>query len=134
MNLFKSASFNLIERSLDATALRQKVTANNIANADTPNFKRSEVKFEQLLQNEMNSSRINGFRTNHRHFEIGLPGSSKVAAQIHTDESSILNNNKNNVDIDAEMSQLAKNQLNYNTLIQQISHQLKQTRTAIGGR
>jgi flagellar basal-body rod protein FlgB len=44
-----------------------------------------------------------------------------------------MNNNLNNVDIDTEMSQLAKNQLTYNTEIQQVSHEIKQLRLAIDG-
>lgn len=137
MKLFKSPTFNLIERSLDAAALRQKVTANNIANADTPNFKRSEVRFEQLLNNELNGTfkgGLEGFRTDERHFPMGLSGSSNLEAQIYTDNTTTFNNNRNNVDIDSEMSSMAKNQLNYNTLIQQINHHLNHTRTAIGSR
>ena len=38
----------LLERSMDVESQRRKVIADNIANADTPNFKRSEVTFEAL--------------------------------------------------------------------------------------
>lgn len=137
MGLFQSTSFNLLERSLDATALRQKVIANNIANVDTPNFKRSEVHFEQLLQNEMNTlttSGFRGYRTHEKHIQIGLPHSSQIEAEVHEVDKSVINNNQNNVDIDAEMSRMAENQLNYNILVQQLNHHLRLTRTAIGGR
>lgn len=137
MKILQSASFNLLEKSLDATALRQKVIANNIANADTPNFKRSEVKFEQLLQNELNArgrSRLGGVRTHERHIPIGPISVSQVQPSVMMDERTIVHNNLNNVDIEVEMAQLAKNQIAYNTLIQQVNHELKQIRTAIGGR
>jgi len=45
-----------------------------------------------------------------------------------------MNNNGNNVDIDREMSLLAKNQLVYNLYIQQVNHDIKMMRTAIEGR
>jgi flagellar basal-body rod protein FlgB len=45
-----------------------------------------------------------------------------------------MNNSLNNVDIDTEMSLLAKNQLRYNVMIQQANHELKQFRTALEGR
>ena len=43
MSFLDKPSWNMMERSLDASTLRQKVVANNIANVDTPNFKRSDV-------------------------------------------------------------------------------------------
>src|SRR5690554_3636257 len=134
MGLFQGSSFNLLEKSLDVSALRQKVIANNIANIDTPNFKRSEVRFEQLLRNEMSSLHLEGFRTNNKHIPIGKATTSKVDSTIYTDQKTAMNNNQNNVDIDAEMSLMAKNQLSYNVLIQQLNHNLQLTRTAIGGR
>jgi len=54
--------------------------------------------------------------------------------RIVTDETSAINNNKNNVDIDYEMALMAKNQLYYNALIQQVNYDIKHLRTAIGGR
>ena len=61
MILQKSKAFNVLERSLDAATLRQKVIANNIANVDTPFFKRSVVQFEDLLQSEMDGSSSSSF-------------------------------------------------------------------------
>jgi flagellar basal-body rod protein FlgB len=134
MELFQSDSFKLLERSLDTSALRQKVIANNIANADTPHFKRSQVRFEELLNQEINSAGNMGvYRTHEKHFALGAPKASQIKAEIYTVNQSTMNNNQNNVDIDAEMSRLAENQLNYNILIQQLNHKLKLTRTAIGG-
>lgn len=133
MILLNNPSFRLLQGSLDASALRQNVIANNIANEDTPYFKRSDVKFEDLLKNQINGSRtIEGKRTDPRHFVIG--SSSSVRPQVVTDEKSVMNNNQNNVDIDSEMSLLAKNQLRYNTMIQQLNNQLKQASIAIDGR
>lgn len=125
---------SLLENSLNAASLRQKVIANNIANVDTPKFKRSDVRFEEFLQKEMEGMKpLEGYRTDLRHFRIGLP-SAEVPIQVVEDGSTAMNNNLNNVDIDSEMSLMAKNQLRYNTLIGQMNHELKNVRTAIGGR
>lgn len=135
MSLLDKPSWNLMERSLDASTLRQKVVANNVANADTPFFKRSDVVFEELLQGQMNSSTpsIEGYRTDSRHFLIGkstnLPNS-----ELKTDESTAINNNMNNVDMDYEMSLMAKNQLKYNAMIQQMNSEFKKMRTVLGGK
>ncbi|HEX7057685.1 MAG TPA: flagellar basal body rod protein FlgB [Bacilli bacterium] len=134
MAIIDNSRFNLLERSLNAAALRQKVIANNIANVDTPNFKRSDVVFEDLLQKEIETSSAHfvGKRTDPRHFEIG--GGSEAMPEIVTDQHSAMNNNLNNVDIDREMALMAENELRYNALIQQLNYELRQIRIAIDGR
>lgn len=133
MNLLNSSNFNLLERTLDAAALRQKVSAHNVANNDTPYYKRSDVLFEELLDQEMNRMAITGRRTNLKHIPIGASASVKEP-QIVQDTDSVMNNNLNNVDIDAEMSLLAKNQLRYYVISQQATHDIRNLRTAIEGR
>jgi flagellar basal-body rod protein FlgB len=135
MFTWNKPSFNLMERTLDASSLRQKVIANNIANVDTPHFKRSDVMFEELLQNAMNpsTSSITGYRSDPRHFLIGK-SSAGILPEIKTDQNSAVNNNMNNVDMDYEMSLMAKNQLEYNVLIQQMNSEFKKMRTVLGGR
>ncbi|SFD68122.1 flagellar basal-body rod protein FlgB [Paenibacillus catalpae] len=135
MNVLNSTSFGRLEGAVKAAEMRQGVISNNIANIDTPNFKRSEVLFEEILSQEMaGQSGLKGKRTNERHIPIGRSTGVVPTAQVLTDNLSQMNNNENNVDIDREMSLLAKNQLSYNFYIQQISHDVKMMRTAIEGR
>jgi flagellar basal-body rod protein FlgB len=125
----------ILERSLDAASLRQKVLANNISNVDTPNFKRSDLSFESALQTYLNqdTSYIRGVRTDPRHIAIGPPSFSEIRPEIMVESSTTVNNNGNNVDIDSEMTQLAVNQINYNALIQDLNGYLSRLRTAIQG-
>ncbi|MFE5319608.1 flagellar basal body rod protein FlgB [Paenibacillus sp. NPDC056579] len=132
MNILNKPVFNQMERTLDAATMRQRVIADNVANVDTPYFKRSDVKFEELLQSELNGSSLQGYRTDPRHFYIGRP--PRPEPQIVRDNSSAINNNLNNVDMDYEMSLLAKNQLRYNVMAQQVSSEIKKSRIAIEGR
>ncbi|CAM3355890.1 flagellar basal body rod protein FlgB [Marinicrinis lubricantis] len=135
MDMLQSKHLSLIESTINASAMRHKVIANNIANVDTPNFKRSEVLFEELLNQEMNGeSSLVGTRTHSKHLPIGPGQPYGIEATIRVDGSTSLNNNQNNVDIDYEMALSAKNQLKYNALIQQMNHELKMFRTSIGGR
>ncbi len=135
MNLLNDAGFRRLEGAISAANLRQQVITNNIANADTPYFKRSEVSFENVLQSQMDDggSSFSGITTNPRHFQIGSAPGSVPQPTIVTDKGTVMNNNLNNVDIDVEMSDLAENQLRYNTYIEQINHQIKMMRTAIQG-
>lgn len=132
MQLLNGAGFNKLETALQAANIRQGVLANNIANVDTPYFKRSNVSFESLLKSEMDGNRLTlkGRRTDTKHFDIG-PSSSIPVPVISTDESTAMNNNLNNVDIDSEMTRLAENQLRYNSYIEQINYQIKFKRTAV---
>ncbi|MCZ8520061.1 MULTISPECIES: flagellar basal body rod protein FlgB [Paenibacillus] len=131
MNIMNKSGFNLLERSLDAAALRQKVIADNVANVDTPNFKRSDVRFEELLDQEMNGGgTLVGKRTDAKHIEIGR--SSLGTPQTVQDSQTIMNNNGNNVDIDYEMALMAKNQLRYNVMVQQVNSEFKKMRAALG--
>lgn len=79
-------------------------------------------------------TKLSGRRTDIRHIPIGTSGSKLPEAQVVTDTATTMNNNQNNVDLEREMSLLAKNQLSYNFYIQQINHDLKMMRTAIEGR
>ena len=135
--LLTNTTFRLLESSMDATALRQRVLANNVANVETPNFKRSDVDFAQVLNNQMNQTNqalaIEAKRTDPRHIAFTAAGTGHDP-RVVTDETSVMNNNKNNVDIDSEMSKVAENQLSYYTLVQQASYDIKHLHTAIGGR
>ena len=138
MELLGTSGFRRMERAVDASVLRQKVIANNIANVDTPYFKRSDVIFEELLKQELEAVKrpsFTAYTTHPKHIPIGTLGHwTGAQPRIVTDETSTINNNKNNVDIDYEMALMAKNQLYYNALIQQVNYDIKHLRTAIGGR
>lgn len=135
VNLLNGPEFSRLQGAINAAEMRQRVISNNIANVDTPKFKRSEVLFESLLEQNMGSgnSQFIGRRTNARHIPIGQ-SSSIPDAKVITDENSVMNNDVNNVDIDREMSLLAKNQLNYNYYVQQLNHDIKMMRIGIEGR
>ncbi|MGG1616918.1 flagellar basal body rod protein FlgB [Paenibacillus sp. NRS-1782] len=135
MNLLGDMSFQKLQAGVQAANTRQRVIANNISNEDTPYFKRSEVSFEELLQQQMGGdvTPLRGKVTNAKHFQIG-PVNSIPDAVVTKDGYSVMNNNMNNVDIDREMSLMAENQLRYNTYIQEISERIKMMRTAVEGR
>ncbi|WP_054958693.1 flagellar basal body rod protein FlgB [Paenibacillus dakarensis] len=135
MNLLNNSSFQRLQSGLNAANLRNQVLANNIANEDTPYFKRSDVAFESLLQKEMNSVQgtLQGKRTDPRHFMIG-PSGRIPGVSVRSDNSSSMNNNGNNVDVEREMSLLAENQLRYNSYVQSVNDQIRIMRAAVEGR
>ncbi|USB32103.1 flagellar basal body rod protein FlgB [Paenibacillus sp. YPG26] len=135
MQLLNGVGFDRLEGALKAANTRQSVIANNIANVDTPYYKKSEVSFESLLQSQVNEGRIvlRGRQTDPKHMAIG-PANNVPDTLITTDQSTSMNNNMNNVDIDSEMSSLAENQLRYNAYIEQLNSRIRMMRTAVEGR
>jgi flagellar basal-body rod protein FlgB len=123
----KMKSAQLIEKALDAASIRQKVIANNITNADIPNFKRSEVNFESELkrvmeENESETSTIKAIVTDSRHIPFSDSRDiSSVKPRINIDYISAYRNDGNNVDIEKEVVDSSKNQMNYNLFIQRIN-------------
>ena len=113
-----SSNFDYLGRCLAAATMRHEVISNNIANVNTPNFKRSAVNFEDLLAKELHldndGRRLDMVRTHDRHLPMALPG--KVHAVIEEDGTTTMRVDNNNVDIDIEMAGLAKNQLYYNAM------------------
>ncbi|MBE6073319.1 MAG: flagellar basal body rod protein FlgB [Selenomonas ruminantium] len=116
--IMNSSNFDYLGRGLAAATMRHEVISNNIANVNTPNFKRSAVNFEDLLAKELHldndGRRLGMVRTHDRHLPMALPG--KAHAVIEEDGTTTMRVDNNNVDIDIEMAGLAKNQLYYNAM------------------
>lgn len=121
------ANASLLEKGLDAAWRKNDVIANNIANVDTPGFKSSSVDFESVFREALDSGGMSTAPTATSAFE-GLSGRRSLqGASQTTDQGSLVpsvrvNNQTsirmdgNNVDIDAEMTELAKNAILYDTL------------------
>ncbi|WP_026674288.1 flagellar basal body rod protein FlgB [Alkalihalobacterium bogoriense] len=131
MNLFSSSAFHTLEKAIDGSALRQKTIANNIANVDTPNYKAKNVEFKHTLNRELENSSFNANRTDHRHVEFST--GKQRQAFVTTNNKTMYNHNLNNVDIDHEMAELAKNQIYYNALIDRLNGRFKSLETVIKG-
>ncbi|MNP24618.1 Flagellar basal body rod protein FlgB [compost metagenome] len=135
MGLLNSVSFQRLQGGLEAATKRQSVLANNIANADTPGFKRSDVSFESILAGQENGVKptLGAKVTDSRHFQFGYAAAAVPSAMVSTDTSTSMNNNDNNVDMDREMALSAENQLRYNSYIEQLNSQITMMRTVVQG-
>ncbi len=127
----------LLEKALDAETLRRKVISNNIANADVPHFKRTEVNFESELrrafrEKEESSNRLPAILTDERHIPFYIPKEVReVAPRTNLDYSTTQRNDGNNVDIEKEMVDGAKNLMRYNAFVSGINHNYKMLKIAI---
>ena len=128
--IFKTTSY--LQKGLDAAWKRHEVIANNIANVNTPDFKASSVEFEEhfkaALEAEAGGFKNKQTRAGHMDFghNIDTLGYSVVRQNNTTQRM-----DGNNVDIEYEMAELAKNQIYYNTLSRKTTQELTRLRTAI---
>ncbi|AZR74906.1 flagellar basal-body rod protein FlgB [Anoxybacter fermentans] len=113
---------------MDGAALRQKILANNVANVDTPNFKRQDINFYAQLKAMMKESSPGGFlplaRTNIKHLE-GRPGSNAKGGFKVIQTTGRVREDGNNVNIDVEMAKIAENNIYYSTLASLVARKYK---------
>ncbi|MBU5454774.1 flagellar basal body rod protein FlgB [Caproiciproducens sp. MSJ-32] len=124
----KDSTYKILKLGLDASSLRGKVIANNIANINTKNFKKSYVTFEENLTNEKNKLSLK--KTNVEHLN-GKHNNSLIS--IEQDNSTSMRQDGNNVDLDLEKVNQAANTMMYNALITQANSKLSMTKSVISG-
>lgn len=131
MKLFP-ATMQSLEKSLDVYALRQKTISSNIANVDTPNYKSKNVSFEEEFSKYLQKRKyIQAHRTDSKHIPFRHQDSGDIQPRIQQNFHSMFNHNGNNVDMDIEMSKLAKNQIQYNAAIDKVSGQFRKLQSVI---
>lgn len=119
---------NMLQKGLDASWLKNEVISNNIANVDTPNFKSSSVSFEEAFEAALNTGDLTAKKTREGHTDFSSQG---IKAAVHTDTDTSEGLDGNNVDIDYENAELAKNSILYNTLVEQVSSEFRKLSAAI---
>lgn len=120
-----------LERGLGASWKRSTIIQNNIANVDTPNYKAQELQFERFFRNALEDDDFKLQRTRKTHMEI--PSEFDSLDGMITTTQTTARMDGNNVDIDKETTDFAKNVIYYNTLSQKVNGQFSQLRAAIKG-
>ena len=133
--MFEGNSFgktvDILHRSMDVATLRRNVIADNIANAEVPNFKRSEINFESSLKRAIDSERREP-RLQLATTEPGHIASWKradwrdVSPRRVLDYLSTTKNNGNNVDAEQEFMDAMTNQLRYTLMTQAAAFEFNQ--------
>ncbi len=116
-----SKNINILKMSMDTALLRRNVIANNLANSETPNFKRSVINFEAQLKRALDSEKVRQpyqHVTDQRHIPFYRPMDYRsVTPRRVLDYLTTAKNNGNNVDMEEEMMQALQNQLRYQTMV-----------------
>lgn len=129
--MLETTTIMALVKNLDGAAARQRAIASNVANIDTPNYKRLVVQFEDQLQKAlMTKGELTLWKTHPGHIS-NLPELGQVRPEVVRDESATMRTDGNNVDVEQEMIELAANTLNYQVSSQQLNSRLAMLRYAI---
>lgn len=109
--LFSRTSIPAVEKSLDASALRSRAIAANLANVDTPGYRRIEVAFEAALRQALDKQAPQGASDRDGHLPLGRPDLDRVEAVAYRPSDPVRPGEVNNVDVDIEMAKLAENRI-----------------------
>lgn len=112
MKLIDNKHSRMLSNALDAYSLRQKAIASNIANVDSPGYRKLEVDFEDSLNRAQQN--LNGKHIDEVHARMG-EGEGKVV-------------------LEDEMMKLADNQIRVSLVTKELRHHFSMLRTAVTGR
>lgn len=120
---------NVMDRAADASYLRETVLSNNISNVDTPQYKRQDVNFEDVLKNKL------------MEFGNGTKSMDQRVAALNTDDLNAVQYvdapmfsyrlDKNNVDIDTENVELASEQLRYQAITTSVANDFSRLKAVL---
>lgn len=118
---------NVLETSLSAAATRQEVIANNIANVNTPDFKRKDVRFETELKHAFSHSDESTVDARVRHLDLDA-----LEPEVYTDYAELsYRYDGNNVDINNENAILAKEQIKYEGLMDSMNRDFSMIKSVL---
>lgn len=118
---------NVLNRAADAAWQRNEAISNNIANVDTPGYKRQDVAFESVLQKALGNNRYEFM--DEKVSNINL---SRLRGRAYVDYANYSYRlDGNNVDIENENVMLAENQLKYQGLISSINQEFTNLQTVM---
>jgi flagellar basal-body rod protein FlgB len=118
---------NVLNKAADAANTRNTLLSNNIANVDTPNYKRKDIDFESLLQAELAGEKSLDKAVSRANQDL-----TTLDPQVYTDNSSLsYRTDGNNVDIATEEAYLAENQIRYQALVDLMSQEFSRYSTVL---
>ena len=118
---------NVLDRAADAAWQRNEAISNNIANVDTPGYKRQDVAFESVLQQALGNNRYESMDDKGANVDL-----SRLRGRAYLDYANYSYRlDGNNVDIENENVMLAENQLKYQGLISSINQEFTNLKTVM---
>ena len=120
---------NVLNKAAGASWTKNEIIANNIANVDTPDYKRKDLNFESLLSEALTDTSVH---TKNMDKKVANLKMSSLNPDIYTEYSTLsYRYDGNNVDIDTEQAYLADNQIKYYTLLDSMTHEFNRLKMVL---
>ena len=120
---------DVLKTAADASWLREEVLTNNIANVDTPNYKRQDVEFTTYLKSALEQAGTPASTLTQKVNEANLSG---ITTRTYTENTTVsYRMDGNNVDLSTENAELAAEQINYNALIDSMNNEFSRFKAVL---
>lgn len=120
---------DVLKTAADASWLREEVLTNNIANVDTPNYKRQDVEFTTYLKSALEQAGTPASTLTQKVNEANLNG---ITTRTYTENTTLsYRMDGNNVDLSTENAELAAEQINYNALIDSMNNEFTRMKAVL---
>ncbi len=123
--LFNTNAFRVTEQGLSVLWQKQQVISQNIANQDTPDYNCKYLDFYAVLKDRMESTSVMGGKVKPGQKEVHL------VTRVYEDDDTNTQPDGNNVDVDSQSAELAKVQLQYTALKNQMNGEFTRLRSAM---
>ena len=118
---------NVLNKAADASWLREETIMNNLANVNTPEYKRKDVDFQSVLKRELGSAKYRTLDSKVDH--VNLDRLNVSTYYDHANYSYRMD--KNNVDVDTENVELASEKIRYDALTDSMTQEFSRLRMAM---
>ena len=120
---------DVLKTAAEASWLREEVLTNNIANVDTPNYKRQDVEFTTYLKSALEQAGTPASTLTQKVNEANLSG---ITTRTYTENTTLsYRMDGNNVDLSTENAELAAEQINYNALIDSMNNEFTRMKAVL---
>ena len=120
---------DVLKTAADASWLREEVLTNNIANVDTPNYKRQDVEFTTYLKSALEQAGTPASTLTQKVNEANLSG---ITTRTYTENTTLsYRMDGNNVDLSTENAELAAEQINFNALIDSMNNEFTRMKAVL---
>ncbi len=118
---------NILDKAADASWTRENLIANNIANAQTPGYKRQDIDFQSLLKKE-----ISNYKYMSLDQKMNAVDLNRLNPEVYTDHAGYSYRlDENNVDMDTEQVELASEQIKYQALTSSITSEFQRLQAVL---
>lgn len=125
----------ILRKDLDAQAMRQRAHAQNIANAETPGYRRVKVEFESQLKEALGDATSGMMQADPRHLNSSgnFDSLNSLTPSARTEKHDPNGTGVNGVTIEAEMAEMAQTQLKYLASLELLKRKYMGLKSAIKG-